>query len=376
MRPVARRLVHSESLARRRSEALARSEKSLREIYAALADGIVMLRPDGMIEFANPAAERIFGYPGGELVGKPVGILMSEKLRLANTAATLEYLRGGPSEVVGKRGQVFPALRRDGKPIDVEFSLAEMRQESEVRLVAVVRDVSERAALDRMKSEFVAAVSHELRTPLTSIMGSLEILRENAATLPEMERGFLDMAWRNSQRLATLVNDVIDSERIESGALKFVEARFELAPLLAEAVDLNVSYAAAHGVALELGLPVPQATLEADRSRIMQVLANLISNAAKFSDPGQKVVVRAATQGAGVRISVVDTGRGIPEEFKPRVFEKFAQADASDAREKGGTGLGLAICKAIVERSGGHIGYDSRMGEGTTFWIELPVKPG
>ena len=375
VRPVAQRLVRSERLARLRSEALGRSEKSMREVYAALGDGIVVLGANGTIEFANPAAERLFGYGAGDLVGKPVEVLMPEKLRQANAAATREYLESSVSNVVGKRGLVYPAQRRDGTSFDVEFSLAEMRREEGVRLVGVVRDVSERTALERMKGEFIATVSHELRTPLNSIIGSLELLRVGAQGLPQTEREVLEMAWRNTGRLATLVDDVIDSERIESGALRFAAERFEIEPFLREAVELNLPYATTHGVGLALDRPVPAAALLADRGRIMQVMANLVSNAAKFSRAGEEVRVRAEARGGRVRIEVIDTGRGIPEEFKPRVFEKFAQVDASDAREKGGTGLGLAICKAIVERSGGTIGYESRLDEGTTFWFELPEAP-
>ena len=370
VRPVAQRLVHSENLARNRAEALARSERALREIYAALGDGILVLSAEGTIEFLNPAAERIFGYPPGDLVGRNVSVLIPEQLREANAASTRRFVEEGTSNVVGLRGLVYPALRRDGTSFDLEYSLSPMGTPGEQRLVAVVRDVSERTALDRLKSEFIATVSHELRTPLTSLVGSLEILRESK--LPAMERGFLDMASRNAERLATLVDDVIDSERIESGALKFEPARFGLAAFLREAVQLNQSYASAHQVFFHLEEPVPQATLEADRGRVMQVMANLLSNAAKFSRAGEEVRVRATLRGSRVRVEVIDRGQGIPEEFKPRVFQKFAQADASDSREKGGTGLGLAICKAIVERSGGTIGFESRPGEGTTFWFELP----
>jgi PAS domain S-box-containing protein len=370
VRPVAQRLVHSENLARNRADALARSERALREIYAALGDGILVLSADGTIEFLNPAAERIFGYPPGDLVGRNVSVLMPERLRDANAASTRRFVEEGTSNVVGLRGLVHPALRRDGTSFDLEYSLAPMSTSGEQRLVAVLRDVSERTALERLKGEFIATVSHELRTPLTSLVGSLEILRESE--LPVMERGFLDMASRNAERLATLVDDVIDSERIESGALKFEPARFGLAAFLREAVQLNQSYASAHQVFFYLEEPVPEATLEADRGRVMQVMANLLSNAAKFSRAGEEVRVRATLRGSRVRVAVADRGQGIPEEFKPRVFQKFAQADASDSREKGGTGLGLAICKAIVERSGGTIGYESRPGEGTTFWFELP----
>jgi PAS domain S-box-containing protein len=372
VRPVAQRLVRSEAKARERSEVLARSERALRDLYAALGDGILVLTPEGVIEFANPAAARIFGYERAALVGRPVAELIPEELREANRVATRRFLAEGTSNVIEAGALVFPAVRRDGTRFDVEFSLARMRLGDDLRLVAVVRDVSERTALERMKGEFIAAVSHELRTPLTSVMGSLELLREDAA-LDGSQHELIDMAWRNSRRLALLVDDVIDTERIESGGLRFETSRFALRGLLEEAVGLNAGYGASHGVAIALEEPVPEGEIEGDRSRLMQVLANLISNAVKFSPQGGEVTVRAEHAGPRARIEVCDRGPGVPEAFKPRIFSKFAQADASDARSKGGTGLGLAICKAIVGRSGGTIGFRDRDGGGTVFWFELPA---
>jgi PAS domain S-box-containing protein len=374
VRPVAQRLMASERLALERAEELARRERSLRDLYSALGDGIVVLTPEGTIEFANPAAERLFGFAEGELQGKAVGMLIPGSLRDANARATERYVASGTSGMLGKRNLVYPAVRKDGTSIDIEFSLAEMRQESASRIVAVVRDVSEREQLARLKSEFVARVSHELRTPLTAIMGSLELLREEDMGIAAgPARSFVDMALRNTERLALLVNDVIDTERIESGALAFRDADFELAPFLAESVELNQPYAARGKVTLRLAEPLPFVMLRADRDRLMQVMANLLSNAAKFSPAGSEVIVTASVAAGVTRVGVTDRGPGIPEEFRSRVFEKFAQADSSDTREVGGTGLGLAICKAIVERMRGRIGFDTASGVGTTFWFELPA---
>jgi len=372
MRPVARRLVESENVARTRAEALARSEGALRELYNNLDEGIMVLKPDGTIEFVNPAGERLFGAPPGELHGTAVSALIPEELREKHMASTQRFLEQGTSNVIGRGMLVFPALKRDGSRFDLEFSVAPMGQAERLRLVAVLRDVSARTALERMKGEFVATVNHELRTPLTSLLGSLEILAESEH-LGADEREFLDMARRNGARLAALVSDVLDTERMATGAMRFAEESIALEPFLAEAVELDRTYAGARGVRLELAHPVPGVHVRGDRTRLMQVMANLLSNACKFSPAGAVVTVRAAPTDGAVRVEVTDHGPGIPEEFRSRIFTRFAQADSSDARVKGGTGLGLAICKAIVERLGGRIGFDSRAGGPTTFWFEVPA---
>jgi signal transduction histidine kinase len=228
-----------------------------------------------------------------------------------------------------------------------------------------------------MKSEFIASVSHELRTPLTAIMGSLALLREgDAGELPEGARAFVAMAHANSLRLARLVDDVIDIERIGSGALAFSEDLFPLPAFLEESVHLNQGYADAHGVSIRLELPVPLVRLRADRSRLMQAITNLLSNACKFSPPGEEIRIDAHLADGRVRFTVTDRGPGIPEAFCGRVFEKFAQADGSDSRQTGGTGLGLAIARAIVVRLGGDIGFATEPGRGTTFWVEMPFVAG
>ncbi|UZQ55576.1 PAS domain S-box protein [Trichothermofontia sichuanensis B231] len=238
------------------------------------------------------------------------------------------------------------------------------------------REVTERIRIERLKDEFVSMVSHELRTPLTSIRGSLGlILGGVAGALPDQARMLLDIAYKNSERLITLINDILDIEKIESGRIDFNLQPLDLTPLLTQAIATNQTYGDQFQVQFVLTESVP-CQVKADPDRLMQVLTNLLSNAAKFSPAGSVVAVAAQwlpTAPNWVRVAVRDQGPGIPPEFIPRIFQKFAQADSSNTRQKGGTGLGLSITKAIVERLGGKIGFETTQGVGTTFYFDLPV---
>jgi len=237
-----------------------------------------------------------------------------------------------------------------------------------MRITGANSDIEERKAVERMKSEFIATVNHELRTPLTSMIGSLGLVREGSAgALPPDAQKFVDIAYANSERLADLVNDILDMERIDAGRMEMQIEQVEPGALLARAVELNAPYAERLGARLVLA-PGAAPPVRADPDRLMQVLTNLISNAAKHSPPGAAVTLAAVAAGAALRISVSDEGPGIAPEFRARLFGKFEQAD----RAHGGTGLGLAISKALVERMNGRIGCDSEPGRGTTFWVELP----
>jgi signal transduction histidine kinase len=241
--------------------------------------------------------------------------------------------------------------------------------------VAIVRDASERKRIERLKDEFVSTVSHELRTPLTSIAGSLGLLSGGAAgQLPETVRRLISIAHRNSLRLIRLINEILDLEKIEAGKLTFARSSVALPELAAEAIEANQAFAQDHGakVVLEADHAVPNVL--GDRDRLMQVLTNLLSNAIKFSPRGGIVRVRVAAQQNLVRLTVADDGPGIPAEFRPRMFTKFAQADTSDTRSKGGTGLGLAVAKEIVELHGGTLTFDTEIGRGTAFHVDLPAQ--
>lgn len=229
---------------------------------------------------------------------------------------------------------------------------------------------------NRVKSEFLSTVSHELRTPLTSLAGSIALIQGGAlGELPGPVTEMLRIAHKNSQRLGHLINDLLDMDKLMAGKLRFDLRVQPLMPLVEQAMDGIQAYAEPYGVRFDLVQRQDGATVRVDGQRLQQVLANLLSNAAKFSPAGGLVEVSVQRAGERLRVSVADRGPGIPEDFREQVFQKFSQADASDTRQRGGTGLGLAISRELIERMEGTIGFDSVEGQGATFFFELPAAP-
>jgi signal transduction histidine kinase len=240
-------------------------------------------------------------------------------------------------------------------------------------LLRALRYSTERKRLERLKDEFVSTVSHELRTPLTSISGSLRLLTSNAAgNLPRPMARLLAIAHTNSQRLVRLVNDILDIEKMEGGRVVFNFRRADVRSVVKQAIDANQGFAEDYGVRVRLEDGCIAADVRADPDRLLQVVTNLLSNAIKFSPANGEVVVAIEKEPDIVRITVRDHGLGIPIDFKPLIFEKFAQADAGNDRKKGGTGLGLSIVKQIVDRLGGEVGFADAPGGGTIFHVQLP----
>jgi DNA-binding response OmpR family regulator len=239
--------------------------------------------------------------------------------------------------------------------------------------IGVVRDITERRLIERMKNEFISTVSHELRTPLTSIAGSLGLLAGGVGgELPEKSARLIRIAHKNSERLVRLINDLLDMEKIETGKMDFQFAPTQLLALVDQIVEANRGYALATQVEIRRDPDAVDGCVLVDTDRLTQVLTNLISNAVKFSPRSGRVTLQIIDHGNILRVIVHDDGPGIPDEFREHIFDKFAQADASDARQKGGTGQGLSSAKRIVERHGGRIGFDSDVhGGGTNFWVDL-----
>jgi signal transduction histidine kinase len=235
-----------------------------------------------------------------------------------------------------------------------------------------MHDIRERKEVERLKSEFVSTVSHELRTPLTAIYGSLNMLASGmAGELPRDVRELVQLANDSCERLLRLINDLLDVEKMDAGNVPYDMRRQPIEALVAAGVRDTRAFADNLGVALRL-LGGADAMVMADGDRVVQVMVNLLSNAAKFSPPGGLVDVSIVVRAGMVRVSVIDQGPGIPDAFRAQIFQRFAQADSSDQRQKGGTGLGLAICRSIVQSHGGRIDFTSEPGR-TEFFFELPL---
>jgi signal transduction histidine kinase len=253
------------------------------------------------------------------------------------------------------------------------------------RTAAVAAQVRERTAelaqtnerlarADRLKSEFISTVSHELRTPLTSIRGSLGLLSGGVlGALSGKIAELVGIAYRNTDRLQRLINDILEVEKLDSGKLSLDLDVHSLRSLIEQAVEANAGYAQNCNVEFAVQQPLPEAPVRVDPHRLLQVMANLLSNAAKFSPAGAAVEVSVKVGEGRARVAVKDRGPGIPVEFQPRIFQRFAQAKGSDTGVRGGTGLGLAISKALVERMGGRIDFETAPGAGTLFFFDLPL---
>jgi PAS domain S-box-containing protein len=321
----------------------------------------------------NPAAEDLLGYPALELIGRSaLHALFPADEATFNADWWARFLANKqPANRI--RGR---CLRRDGLELVCEFTITPLINDTGdlVSIIAQCQDITQQLEAERLKKEFTSTLSHELRTPLTSIIGSLQLVNSGVIGEVTGEVSELTMvAERNAQRLLDLINDLLDIDKIESGKFTLFPEEVSISELVQESLILNKSFADRYKVALVARGELSPACVRADRKRLMQVMTNLLSNAAKFSPEGGAVEVCARSADGMVRVEVIDRGSGVPEDFRHRMFTRFAQADSTATRNKGGTGLGLAICRRLVELMDGRIGFENRPDGGTIFHFELPV---
>jgi len=332
---------------------------------------VLELDEKGLITEMNHAAELLFGYASAELVGGSAKRLVRPEFHAEFDEKWAQMIASRePVAAIKVRNP-----RRDGQDLVCEWAVTPLvnPQGTIVSIIAQGQDVTQQLEAERMKKEFTSTLSHELRTPLTSIIGSLQLI--NSGVMGDVDKDVAELtvvAERNGQRLLDLINDILDIEKVESGKLSMSPEVFELGDLVREAMLLNKAFGERFKVRFEARGDLAGGRVFADRKRLLQIMTNLLSNAAKFSPEGAAVDIDMQANGAMIRVAVQDCGPGIPEAFRSRIFGRFAQADSTASRVKGGTGLGLAICKRLVELMQGHIGFDDRDGGGTSFWFELP----
>ncbi len=354
---------------RRASDAAARQDA----IFGSAKDGMIVLNPSGSIESLNSASADMFGVTEQSLLRRDIGALFEVAPDRGQIETFLRRLKANRKAGSGNI-QEFVGRRSDGSTFPLEVSISPVELASETLFLAVLRDISERREVEQLKGEFVATVSHELRTPLTSIAGSLGLINGGAAgEVPPKIARLIEIAHSNAARLVRLINDILDIEKIEAGRMTFDIRPLSLSTLLEAAVHQTAGFAGDYGVTVEVDDIPADAAVLADEDRLMQVVTNLLSNAIKFSPRAEAVTLRVTPLDRRYRISVIDRGDGIPEAFRDRIFGKFAQADASDSRQKGGTGLGLSIVREIVIRLGGSVSFDSETGKGSMFHVDLPM---
>ena len=335
-------LVREEHRARREAERTADAARAL----AHVREAVFLLSEDGAVQYLNPTAESWFG-PGGELAKQELAELLRED------AAGLRHV----------------------SLADGDRWLTVARTDFEDGTVLVFRDVSDDQRLERLRSDFVATAAHELRTPLAAVYGAVRTLRERRGLPAETNARFLELIEHESERLKTIVDQLLISAQLDSADLRLNQQPVDVI-VLASAL-LNAAEARRpEGIQLSLESPNHDVFMQADPDRLGQVVANLIDNAMKYSPEGGHVAVRVRTVGGHGVIEVTDHGVGIPPDEQERIFEKFYRLDPQMTRGVGGSGLGLYISRQLVDQMGGRLSVSSRYGAGSTFSVTLPLAIG
>jgi PAS domain S-box-containing protein len=352
-----------------RAERQLREQETLAAVTEQSADPILITDLEGRITAWSRGAEETFGFSVEEAVQQDFNALLVPEEHLeAAKASEREALKTG-----SLRGAESRRRRRDGGLIDVEatYTLVQDDAGKPFGMVRILRDITRRKELERMREEFIALITHDLRIPLTSIRGFSDTMVEYWDDLAEEEKKkYTGVILRESKRMGRLVDDFLDLSRYESGSMEHDTTAVELKPLFARVVETLEGFGG--GVRFTTEIAKSLGAIEADGDQLERVLINLGGNAVKYSPDGGTVRLEAADEGDGILFTVADEGPGIPEEAQKKLFDKFYRASDEISKKKKGTGLGLTVCKYITEAHGGRIWVESRLGEGSRFRFLLP----
>jgi len=368
----------------RTEQALQDSESRFRAVMDSVVDGIIVIDGKGIVETFNPAAERIFGYDKAEVLGQNISMLMPEPHRSEHDQHMKRYATERKSRIIGVGMEVM-GLRKNGETFPMDLAVSEMRMGQSSKFVGITRDISQRKQAEmelvhtlevaqnasRAKSEFLSSMSHELRTPLNAILGFAQLLEIDPGMGQEQSDDVKEII-KAGQHLLELINEVLDLSRIESGTFIVKNETVPLLDMITECSRLVTGEAITRGIHVDWDIkPCEGRHVLADHLRLKQVLLNLLSNAIKYNRRGGSVHLECTTlPGNRLRLSVKDTGIGIPQEQQAQLFTAF-QRLGQERSGIDGTGIGLLLCKRLMQMMGGEIGMESRPGKGSTFWIDL-----
>ena len=353
---------------------LSEDRAQLLAVLTSMVEGVMVLDYRGHVLQINPALERMFGISRVEARGRPCAELFRHQQLNDLVAAILRSRIPYEDEIV---------LPLTGRCLQIEASPAGGERESEACIVLVFHDITELRRLEKIRKDFVANVSHELRTPLTSIKGYVEALMDGAKDDPSASAKFLEIILKQSDRLNLIIEDLLELSKIESGRVSLKEEPLELRSVVDRTLSMirPIADKKRHRLVTSVDPSLPQ--VAGDEDRLVQVLTNLLDNAIKYTPEGGTIAVSAKLAPSvgnteplarSIELSVADTGIGIPEEDRPRVFERFYRVDKARSRELGGTGLGLAIVKHIVEGHRGQVWVEANHPQGSRFMVRLPLR--
>ncbi len=371
--------------AKKKAAELRESKRRVQAVVNNALDGIITIDEEGIVESFNPAAEKMFAYEAKEVIGNNVKMLMPEPYHTEHDDYIRIYRQTGEEKIIGKGREVL-GQRKDGTTFNLELDVSEVKIEGSGLFIGIVRDITERKCAERElkeardavlessrnKFEFIANVGHEIRAPLDKVLGMSHILLDSG--LDNEQQKNVSKIQDAGKSLLTIINDVLDFSKIESGKMNLEDINFDLQRTIYFVSQMLRKAAARKNLNLVYLLPcdLPM-SLQGDPARLRQVLVNLVDNAIKFTSRGEVVIRVAQVDETGdeikLRFTIQDTGVGLSKVNQQRIFESFMQVGGSLTQRYGGTGLGLAISKKLVEMMGGDIGVDSRKGAGSEFWF-------